>query len=66
MPQTHATEFGPLILVGETPSIARLHRPLAREDPLMTADDLKKLANTILHADSEAEMFWLIAPLTAE
>jgi len=29
-------------------------------------DDLKKLANDILRADSDAEMFQLIAPLTAE
>jgi uncharacterized protein YerC len=32
----------------------------------MTADDLKALANDILHADSEAEMYQLLAPLTAE
>jgi hypothetical protein len=32
----------------------------------MTADDFKELANDILHADSEAEMHRLLAPLTAE
>jgi hypothetical protein len=32
----------------------------------MTPDDLKTLANDILHADSEAEMYRLLAPLTAE
>jgi hypothetical protein len=30
------------------------------------SNDLKKLANDILHADSEAEMYRLLAPLTAE
>ena len=32
----------------------------------MAPDDLKKLANAILHADSEAEMYRLIALLTVE
>jgi hypothetical protein len=32
----------------------------------MTRDHLKKLANDILHCDSEAEMHRLIVPLTAE
>jgi hypothetical protein len=32
----------------------------------MAPDDLKKLANAILHADNEAEMYRLLAPLTAE
>jgi hypothetical protein len=32
----------------------------------MAPDDLKALANDILHADSEAEMYRLIGPLTAD
>jgi hypothetical protein len=32
----------------------------------MAPDDLRKLANDILDADSEAEMYRLLAPLSAE
>jgi hypothetical protein len=32
----------------------------------MAPDDLRKLANGILHADGEGEMYKLIAPLTTE
>jgi hypothetical protein len=32
----------------------------------MAPDDLKTLANAILHADNEAEMHRLIAPLTVD
>jgi hypothetical protein len=32
----------------------------------MALDDLTKLANAILDANSEAEMYRLLAPLTAE